>query len=189
MELAIKCWYTLYEYSCLIHVANIWSGEKLMEKSCIFILEHFNCRVLQIRNPFLRKGRSPFHPRNDNEEFIILIYFLLWSSYWSQHHFDWPIWLTDRIRWLCITSSHYHHRANLSEDIELIKCLSDIFCQVCKIKHILSLLSIIHYMRMCVSSLPISLVMIERISICPIIIIKSEVWNIIHCLGLGHETM
>ena len=40
------------------------------------------------------------------------------------------------------TSSHYHHCANLSEGIELIKCLSDIFCRVCKIKHILS---VIHY--------------------------------------------
>ena len=30
----------------------------------------------------------------------------------------------------------------LSEDIELIKCLSDIICRVCKIKH---LLSVIHY--------------------------------------------
>ena len=39
-------------------------------------------------------------------------------------------------------------------------------------------------------SLPISLVMIERIYIlCLIIIIKSEVWTITHCLGLGHETM
>ena len=34
------------------------------------------------------------------------------------------------------------------------------------------------------------LVMIERIYIlCLIIIIKSEVWTISHCLGLGHETM
>ena len=31
---------------------------------------------------------------------------------------------------LYITPSHYHHCANLSEDIELIKCLSDIFCRV-----------------------------------------------------------
>ena len=30
------------------------------------------------------------------------------------------------------TSSHYHDCANLSEDIELIKCLSDIFCRVCE---------------------------------------------------------
>ena len=30
------------------------------------------------------------------------------------------------------TPSHYHHSANLSEGIELIKCLSDKFCQVCE---------------------------------------------------------
>ena len=30
------------------------------------------------------------------------------------------------------TPSHYHHFANLSEDIELIKCLSDIFRRVCE---------------------------------------------------------
>ena len=39
-------------------------------------------------------------------------------------------------------------------------------------------------------SLPIPLVMIEIIYIlCLIIIIKSEVWTITHCLGLGHEAM
>ena len=31
---------------------------------------------------------------------------------------------------LSITPSHYHHCANLSEDVELMKCLSDIFCRV-----------------------------------------------------------
>ena len=67
----------------------------------------------------------------------------------------------------------------------------DIFCRVCKIKHILS---VIHY-TICGAvffqfSLSISLVMMERICIlCLIIIIKSEVWAITHCLGLGHETM
>ena len=46
------------------------------------------------------------------------------------------------------------------------------------------------YVGLCVFSLPISLVMIGRIYIlCLIIIIKSEVWNFTHCLGLGHETM
>ena len=51
-------------------------------------------------------------------------------------------------------------------------------------------LSIIQYVRLYVFSLPISLVMIERIYIlCLIIIIKSEVWTITHCSGLGHETM
>ena len=32
--------------------------------------------------------------------------------------------------YLYITPSHYHHCANLSEDIELINFLSDIFCRV-----------------------------------------------------------
>ena len=51
-------------------------------------------------------------------------------------------------------------------------------------------LSIIQYVGLYVFSLPISLVMIERIYIlCLIFIIKSEVWTIAHCLGLGHETM
>ena len=55
---------------------------------------------------------------------------------------------------------------------------------------IFSLLSIIQYVGLYVFSLPISLVMIERIYIiCLIIIIKLEVWTSIHCLGLGHETM
>ena len=48
--------------------------------------------------------------------------------------------------------------------------------------------SIIQYVGLCVFSLPTPLVMIERIYIlCLIIIIKSEVWTITHCLGLGHE--
>ena len=55
---------------------------------------------------------------------------------------------------------------------------------------ILSQLTIIEYAGLCVFSLPISLLMIERIHIlCLIIILKSEVWTITHCLGLGHETM
>ena len=57
--------------------------------------------------------------------------------------------------------------------------------------NIFSQLSFIQYVGLCVFSLiPISLVMIERIYIlCFIIIIKSEIWVITHCLGLGHETM
>ena len=55
---------------------------------------------------------------------------------------------------------------------------------------IFSPLSIIQYVGLYVFSLLISLVMIEKIYIlCLIIIIKSEVWAITHCLGLGHETM
>ena len=55
---------------------------------------------------------------------------------------------------------------------------------------VLSPLSIIQYVGLYAFSLPVSLVMIERIHIlCLIIIIKSEVWTITHCLGLGHKTM
>ena len=59
---------------------------------------------------------------------------------------------------------------------------------------IFSPLSIIQYVRLYVFSLPIYVVMIERIyTRCPIIIIKSvwsmKVWTITHCLGFGHETM
>ena len=51
-------------------------------------------------------------------------------------------------------------------------------------------LSIIQYVGLYVFSLPISLVMIEKIYIIGlIIIVKSEVWIITHCLGLGHGTM
>ena len=52
----------------------------------------------------------------------ILFSLVLCSLWWVQ------------ILFIClyITPSHYHHCANLSEDIELIKCLSDIFCWVCE---------------------------------------------------------
>ena len=69
-----------------------------------------------------------------------------------------------QILFVCLytTSSHYHHCANLSEDIELMKCLSDIFCVWVRL-NIFSQLSIIQHMGLCVFSLPISTVMIERI--------------------------
>ena len=76
---------------------------------------------------------------------------------------------------LYITLSHYHHCANLSEDIELIKCLSDIFCVGVRL-NIFYQLPITQYVGLCVFIVFISLVMIERIYIlCLIIIIKSEV--------------
>ena len=65
---------------------------------------------------------------------------------------------------LYITQSHYHHCANLSEDIGLIKCLSDKFLSSVWVRlSIFSQLSITQYMGLCIFSLPISFVMIERI--------------------------
>ena len=74
----------------------------------------------------------------ENREFVFIIIVQLMMSANIRIRFGLQIVL------VCLysTPSHYHHCANLSEGIELIKCLSDIFCQVCKIKHILS---VIHY--------------------------------------------
>ena len=92
---------------------------------------------------------------------------------------------------LYITPSHYHHCANFIWRHWTYKTpvrynLSIVWVRL----SIFSQLSIIQYVGLCVFSLPISFVMIERIYIlCLIIIIKSEVWTFTHCLGLGHETM
>ena len=92
---------------------------------------------------------------------------------------------------LYITPSHYHHCANFiwrhwTYKMPVMYNLSSVWVRL----SIFSQLSIIQYVGLCVSSLPISFVMIERIYIfCLIIIIKSEVWTITHCLGLDHKTM
>ena len=91
---------------------------------------------------------------------------------------------------LYITPSHYHHCASLSEDIELSDACQIYFCEcVNKIKHTLS---VIHH-TICGAvcfQFNHSLVMSERMYIlCLIVNMKSEVWTIIHYLGLGHETM
>ena len=100
-------------------------------------------------------------------------------------------WLADRVRLFV------HYTISLSSLCKLIwghwtykmpvrYSLSSVWVRL----SIFSQLSIIQNMGLYVFSLPIPLVMIERIYIlCLIIIIKSEVWTIIHCLGLGHETM
>ena len=89
--------------------------------------------------------------------FIITVQFMMSANSWIRFGL--------LIMFVClyITRSHYHHCANLSEDIEFVKCLSDTFCRVCESLSIFSQLSIIQYMGLCVFSLPISLVMIERI--------------------------
>ena len=74
----------------------------------------------------------------ENREFVFIIIVQFMMSANIRIRFGLQIVL------VCLygTPSHYHHCANLSEGIELIKCLSDIFCRVCKIKPILS---VIHY--------------------------------------------
>ena len=52
-----------------------------------------------------------------------------------------------------------------------------------------SQLSLMQYVGLCVFSLPIYLMMIVIIHVLYLIIMKSGVWLICHCLWLGHETM
>ena len=72
--------------------------------------------------------------------------------------------------------------------------LSNVWVRLIIFSQLSNIQSIIQYVGLCVFRLPTPLLTMERISIyiyilCLIIIIKSEVWTIIHCLGLGHETM
>ena len=104
-------------------------------------------------------------------------------------------WLADRTRlfvqYIISLSSlckliWRHWTYKMPVKIYFVECVS-------KIKHILSVIHYLLYVGLYVFSLPISLVMIERIyMLCLIIIINSEVWTIevwTHCLGLGHKTM
>ena len=92
---------------------------------------------------------------------------------------------------LYITPPHYRHCANFiwrhgTYKFPVRYNLSSVWLRL----SIYSQLSIIQYVGLCVFSLPIFFVMIEIIYIlCLIIIIKSEVWTITHCLGLGNNTM
>ena len=110
--------------------------------------------------------------------FIITVQFMMSANIWIRFGLQ--------IVFVClyITPSHYHHCANLSEDIELIRyILSSVWVRL----NIFSKLSIIQYMGLCVFSLPISLVMIERIY--TLSYYHRQIGSMIHCLGLGHETM
>ena len=119
---------------------------------------------------------------------------------------DWIIWITKITKIQFLTPILFDPCSSctgcLLNEIVLPSSITMMTCSYIKmsVRYILSsvwvrlsifsALSIIQYVGLCVFSLPISLVMIERIYIlCLIIIIKSEVWTITHCLGLGHETM
>ena len=85
---------------------------------------------------------------------------------------------------LYITPSHYHYCANFIWRHWTYKTpVRYKLSSVCVRLSIFSQLSIILYVGLCVFSLPISFVMIERIYILCllIIIIKSEVWTFTHC--------
>ena len=66
--------------------------------------------------------------------------------------------------------------------IYFVECVS-------KIKHIFSVIHNTIYGAVCFQFTHFPLWWWREYTFCLIIIIKSEVWTIIHCLGLGHETM
>ena len=73
------------------------------------------------------RGNLPLQQLTREFVFIIIVQFIKMSVH-IRIRFGLQIVL------VCLynTPSHYHHCANLSEGIELIKCLSDIFCRVCE---------------------------------------------------------
>ena len=64
----------------------------------------------------------------ENREFVFVILMQFMMSANSRIRFGLKIVFI----YLSIIPSHYHHCVNLSEDIEPIKCLSDIFYGVCE---------------------------------------------------------
>ena len=74
-------------------------------------------------------------------------------------------WSDTLVMFVClqITTSHHHHYADLSEGIELLKCLvSYMLPSVCLRLRQFSQLSFVRYMGLCVFSLPNSPAMIMR---------------------------
>ena len=90
----------------------------------------------------------------------------------------------DECKWSDTFCLENRIRAKLPEDIRPIKCMSDNFCRVCTIKHILS---VIHYTicgDVCFQFSHFPCDYWENIYI-----YISDVWTITPCLGLGYEIM
>ena len=123
----------------------------------------------------------------ENREFVFIsiVQFIMNANSWIRFG------LQIVIVCLYITPSHYHHCANFIWRHRTYKMPVRYNLLIVWVRlSIFSQLSIMQYVGLCVFNLPISFVMIEMIYIlCFIVIIKSEVWTITHCLGLGHETM
>ena len=87
---------------------------------------------------------------------------------------------------LFILSSDYHHYADLSECIELTKYRC-ILSSVCIRLFQFSQVSFMQNMDLCEAYSLLFWLMCWIHVLCLIIIFKSEVWFIGHCLGFGHE--
>ena len=113
-----------------------------------------------------------YHAFRENREsvFIIIVRFMMSAN--SRIHFGLNIVFV----YLYITPSHYHHCASIFENIELIKMpVRYIFSCVWVRKNTFSQLPIIQCVVLCVFSLPISLVMTDRIYIL-VLLSSSKEW-------------
>ena len=98
-------------------------------------------------------------------------------------------WLADHIHLLFITPSHYHHWKLIGRHWNYKMPVRYVLSSVWVRLSIFSQLSIIQYMGCVFSVYPLPLWWLKEYILSLIIIIKSDVWTIIHCLGLGHKTM
>ena len=122
----------------------------------------------------------------DNREFVFIIIVQFMMSANIRIRFGLQNVLVCTVSHLIIIIVQTYLKALILYKMPVRYILSSVWVKL----SIFSPLSIIQYVGLYVFSSPISVVMIERIYIlCLIIITKSEVWTITHCLGLGHETM
>ena len=111
---------------------------------------------------------------------ILLLRSLMMCAYNQVHYGSMIIFMC-----LHIKLPHYHHYADLSEGIELQKCMSGNSVSSVYLRFSqFSQLSFMQYVGLCLLSLPISLIIVIIRILCHIIIIKSELWSICHCVGL-----
>ena len=109
------------------------------------------------------------HTFRENWDFVLIIVVQFMMSANSRIRYGMQIVFVC----LYIIPSHYHHCANLSVDIELMKCLQDILFRVCE--HILLVIHYSIYGAVCFQFTQFSHGGWENILLCLIIIIKSEV--------------
>ena len=140
------------------------------------LLSYFSVVVCLLHHVFLRIA----YTFRENWHFVLIIIVQFMMSANSRIRYGLQIVFVC----LYITPSHYHHCANLSVDIELMKLLPDIFCKILsKIEHTLLVIHYSTYGAVCFQFTRCPCDGWENILLCLIIIIKSEVWTIIHCLG------
>ena len=110
--------------------------------------------------------------------FIIIVQFMMSAN--SRIHFRLFVHYTISLSSLCkLTWRHWTYKMPVRYFLSSVWVRLSSFSQ----------LSIIQCMGCVFPVYPFPLWWLREYTLCLIIIIKSEVWAIIHCLGLGHKTM